>query len=104
LEAIADQSLWIWHVFFGLPSGNNDINVLDRSPMLSDLLQGPGNGMTFQVNGHEYIWYYLPVDGIYSQWSFFLQPIHAPQEEKREHYTKIQSGARKDVEHAFGVL
>jgi hypothetical protein len=47
LEAIADQSLWIWHAYFGLPSGNNDINVLDRSPMLSDLLQGPGNGMTF---------------------------------------------------------
>jgi hypothetical protein len=38
LEAIADQSLWIWHAFFGLPSGNNDINVLDRSSMLSDLL------------------------------------------------------------------
>jgi hypothetical protein len=29
LEAIADQSLWIWHAFFGLPGGNNDINVLN---------------------------------------------------------------------------
>jgi hypothetical protein len=27
LEAIVDQSLWIWHVFFGLPNGNNDINA-----------------------------------------------------------------------------
>jgi hypothetical protein len=32
LEAIADQSLWIWHAFFGVLEGNNDINVLDRSP------------------------------------------------------------------------
>jgi hypothetical protein len=33
-----------------------------------------------------------------------LQPIHAPQGEKQEHYTKMQSGACKDVERAFGVL
>jgi hypothetical protein len=90
--------------YFGLPGGNNDINVLDRSPMLSDLLQGPDNGLTFQVNGHEYSRYYLLADGIYPQWSCFLQPILAPQGEKREHHTKMQSGARKDVECAFRVL
>jgi hypothetical protein len=26
-EAIVDKSLWIWQCFFGLPSGNNDLNV-----------------------------------------------------------------------------
>ena len=25
LEAIVDHSLWIWHAFFGLPGGNNDL-------------------------------------------------------------------------------
>jgi hypothetical protein len=65
LEAIADQSLWIWHAYFGLLGGNNDMNALDRSPMLSDLLQGPGNGLTFQVNGHKYSCYYLLADRIY---------------------------------------
>jgi hypothetical protein len=104
LEAIADQSLWIWHAFSGLPGGNNDINVLDRSPLLSNLLQGAGHDMTFEVNGHVYNRYYLLTDGIYPQWSCFLQPIHEPQGEKKEHYTKMQSGARKDVERAFGVL
>jgi hypothetical protein len=29
LEDIVDQSLWIWHAFFGLLGGDNDINVLN---------------------------------------------------------------------------
>ena len=40
LEAIADQSLYIWHIFFGLPSSNNDVNVLDHSPLVHDILIG----------------------------------------------------------------
>ena len=35
LEAIADHSLWIWHAFFGFLGDNNDINVLDRSPLVA---------------------------------------------------------------------
>jgi hypothetical protein len=104
LEAIADQSLWFWHAFFGLPGGNNDINVLDRSPLIANLLKGEGQNMSFQVNGHVYPRYYLLTDGIYPQWSCFLQPIHEAQGEKLQHYTKVQEGARKDVECAFGVL
>jgi hypothetical protein len=30
LDIIVDQSLWIWHTFFGLSKENNDVNVLDR--------------------------------------------------------------------------
>ena len=37
LEAIADQELWIWHAFFGLAGGNNDLNILDRSLLVVDL-------------------------------------------------------------------
>jgi hypothetical protein len=33
-----------------------------------------------------------------------VQPIHAPQGEKREHFMKMQSALRKDVECVFGVL
>ncbi len=29
-ELIADDSLYIWHVFPGCAGGNNDLNVLDR--------------------------------------------------------------------------
>ncbi|XP_021747847.1 uncharacterized protein LOC110713702 [Chenopodium quinoa] len=31
LEAVADQDLWIWHSFFGIPGSCNDLNVLYRS-------------------------------------------------------------------------
>ena len=40
LEAVASQDLWIWHAFFGPPGTLNDINVLDRSPVFDDILQG----------------------------------------------------------------
>jgi hypothetical protein len=32
LEAVTDQNLYIWYIYFGLPGSNNDLNVLDRSP------------------------------------------------------------------------
>jgi hypothetical protein len=38
LEVVVDQSLWIWPFFFNLPSNNNDINVLDRSSLITNLL------------------------------------------------------------------
>lgn len=37
LEVVADYELWIWHAFFGLPGSLNDINVLNRSPVFSQL-------------------------------------------------------------------
>lgn len=36
LEAVADQRLWFWHAYFGLPGSNNDLNVLDRSPLVQN--------------------------------------------------------------------
>ena len=104
LEAIADQSTRIWHAFFGLPGGNNDINVLDRSPIINNLLRGEGSGMSFSVNGNIYPRYYLLADGIYPQWSCFVQSIHMPGDEKRKHFASRQEACRKDVEHCFGVL
>ncbi|GJU41165.1 ALP1-like protein isoform X1 [Tanacetum coccineum] len=38
LEAVASQDLWIWHAFYGLAGANNDINILDNSPLFDDLL------------------------------------------------------------------
>ena len=39
LEAMASYDLWLWHSFFRLPGSNNDINVLERSHVFSELAQ-----------------------------------------------------------------
>jgi hypothetical protein len=38
LETIVDQSFWIWYAFLRLLNDNNDLHVLDRLPLIYDLL------------------------------------------------------------------
>uniref|UniRef100_A0A0D3BUY1 Myb-like domain-containing protein n=1 Tax=Brassica oleracea var. oleracea TaxID=109376 RepID=A0A0D3BUY1_BRAOL len=65
LEAVASADLWIWHAFFGPPGTLNDINVLDRSPVFDDILQGRAPKVNYIVNGYEYHLAYYLTDGIY---------------------------------------
>jgi hypothetical protein len=51
--------------FFGLPSDNNDLNVLDRIPLTFDLLYKVVGMDLVKVNGNKYLHYYLLIDGIY---------------------------------------
>ena len=50
---------------FGLPGSNNDLNVLDRSPLIHNMLTSKAHDMQFEVNGCQYDRYYLLTDGIY---------------------------------------
>ena len=86
LEAIADQSLHIWHIFFEISSSNNDVYVLNRSPLIHNVLTSEASAMTLEVNDQEYKRYYLLADGIYPQWSCFVQSIHMPGNEKKRHF------------------
>ena len=104
LEAVASQDLWIWHAFFGLPGTLNDINVLDRSPVFDDILQGRAPKVKFKVNNHTYRMAYYLTDGIYPNWATFIQSIRLPQGPKAELFAERQESTRKDVERAFGVL
>ncbi|XP_056843307.1 uncharacterized protein LOC108808770 [Raphanus sativus] len=104
LEAVASQDLWIWHAFFGPPSTLNDLNVLDRSPVFDDIIEGRAPRLEYVVNGHKYKFAYYLTDGIYPKWSTFIQSITRPQCEKARLFAKRQESARKDVERAFGVL
>uniref|UniRef100_A0A0D3AAC5 DDE Tnp4 domain-containing protein n=1 Tax=Brassica oleracea var. oleracea TaxID=109376 RepID=A0A0D3AAC5_BRAOL len=104
LEAVASYDLWIWHAFFG-PSGTlNDINVLDRSPVFDDIIEGKAPPVTFFVNGREYHLAYFLTDGIYPKWATFIQSIPLPQGPKAALFSQHQEAVRKDVERAFGVL
>ncbi|XP_021838453.2 uncharacterized protein [Spinacia oleracea] len=104
LETVADQDLWIWHSFFGIPGSSNDLNVLHRSPVFDDVLTGKAPPITFQVNGHEYKMGYYLTDGIYPNWATFIQGFSLPQLETERLFANRQAHVRKDVERAFGVL
>ncbi|XP_006397474.2 uncharacterized protein LOC18015395 [Eutrema salsugineum] len=104
LEAVASYDLWIWHAFFGPPGTLNDLNVLDRSPVFDDIINGHAPQVTFSVNEREYHLAYYLTDGIYPKWATFVQSIKLPQGPKASCFATTQEGVRKDVERAFGVL
>ncbi|CAM8919454.1 unnamed protein product [Rhodiola kirilowii] len=104
LEAVASSDLWIWHAFFGVAGSNNDINVLDRSPVFDEVLQGRAPEVNYTIDGNNYNMGYYLTDGIYPEWVTFVKTIPRPQGENRKLFSKYQESQRKDVERAFGVL
>lgn len=104
LEIIADYDLWIWHAYFGMPGSNNDINVLERSHLFSDLARGIAPPAHYVIQGKEYDMGYYLADGIYPKWATLVQTIHEPRTAKKKYFAMKQESCRKDVERAFGVL
>ncbi|XP_071740654.1 protein ALP1-like [Rutidosis leptorrhynchoides] len=104
LEAVASQYLWIWHAFFGMAGANNDINVLNYSPLFNTIKEGTAPPSPFNVNGHHYDRGYYLGDGIYPDWTMLVKAPHNPIDEHRKKFKRFQESARKDIERAFGVL
>ncbi|KAL6558388.1 hypothetical protein OROMI_018738 [Orobanche minor] len=104
LEVVASKSLWIWHAFFGMAGTNNDLNVLNRSPLFDDIINDTAPSCNYVVNGHPYKMGYYLSDGIYPQYATLIQSITAPSTNEEKHFAKSQEAVRKDVERAFGVL
>ena len=86
---------------FGPPGSLNDINILDRSPICDDILQGRAPTINYLVNGNKYHLGYYLTDKIYPKWANFIQPIPNRQTSL---FATTQEACRKDVERAFGVL
>ncbi|XP_071699248.1 uncharacterized protein [Rutidosis leptorrhynchoides] len=78
LEAVASQDLWIWHGFFGMAGANNDINVLNASPLFNSIKGGTAPPSPFDVNGHHYDRGYYLGDGIYLDWAMLVKAPYAP--------------------------
>lgn len=107
-EALCDRNLYCWHWFPGRCGTNNDITVLDYSPLMNDILSGKRR-MTvpegYSLNGSPRSWLlYMLVDGIYPEWSIFVGPNSAPLNDRELHMTKRQESVRKDIERFFGCL
>jgi hypothetical protein len=104
LEAVADHSGRIWHFFFGCPGSLNDLNVLDRSHLLHDVINGSKRSVRYEVNGHSYVLPYWLADGIYPKHHCFVKTISNPVSRIQQYFAKKQEEKRKDVERAFGML
>nr|GEX67644.1 hypothetical protein [Tanacetum cinerariifolium] len=83
---------------------NNDINVLDNSPLFDDLLDDLAPVVPYVVNGVEYRNGYYLADGIYPEWASFVKSFTVATDPKHTYFKQRQKSARKDVERAFGVL
>jgi hypothetical protein len=81
--------------FFCVAGSNNDINVLNQSPLFTDVVQGRAPEVHFIVNGNEYNMRYYLANGIYPEWATFVKTIHLPQCEKDKLFAEHQEGARK---------
>ncbi|XP_052622715.1 uncharacterized protein LOC128127999 [Lactuca sativa] len=90
--------------FFGVAGSNNDLNVLDQSPLFNDIWTDKTPDMTFTVNGHTYKYSYYIGDGIYPDYSTLMKAYSVPRSEKEIFFTKKHESMRKDIERAFGVL
>ncbi|GKF64761.1 ALP1-like protein, partial [Tanacetum coccineum] len=88
LEAVASQDLWISHAFFGVAGANNDINVLDNSPLFDDLLEDIAPIAPFVVNGVGFEMGYYLADGIYSQWATFIKSFTVANDAKHSYFKK----------------
>ena len=82
----------------------NDLNILDRSTVFDDIINGVAPEVNFSVNGTDYHYGYYLTDGIYPKWATFIQSISLPQGPKKSLFATTQESVRKDVERAFGVL
>jgi hypothetical protein len=104
LEAVADHETWIWHAFFGTSGSCNDINVLQRSPLMTRLALREGTVVEFETNSHKQNYGYFLVNGIYLRWQTFVKLVIQLKGKKQTQFYNAQAAAMKDVERAFGIL
>ncbi|XP_071708945.1 uncharacterized protein [Rutidosis leptorrhynchoides] len=83
---------------------NNDINVLNFSPLFNTIKDGIAPPSPFEVNGRRYERGYYLGDGIYPDCAMLVKAPHNPTDEPRKKFKRFQESARKDIERAFGVL
>ncbi|XP_071699093.1 uncharacterized protein [Rutidosis leptorrhynchoides] len=87
-----------------ISGSNNDINVLNRSPLFDSIRNGSAPPSPFTVNGHNYTHGYYLADDIYPDWATLIKAYQSPTDEPCAKFTRFQESARKDVERTFGVL
>ncbi|GJR44665.1 probable histone H2A variant 3 [Tanacetum coccineum] len=90
--------------YLQIAGANNDLPVLNNSPLFDDLLDDIDPVAPFKCNGVKFEKGYYLADDIYPQWASFVKSFTVASSEKNVLYKRKQEGARKDIERAFGVL
>ena len=106
VAAVSDFNVYCWHVNSSRARTNNDITVLDSSPLILSIPNAERkmtlpNGYEVDGQARNCFLYYL-TDGIYPPWAIFVKPNHSPFNAKQS--VAAQESRRKDVERLFGVL
>ena len=103
-EAIVGSDIYFWHVFLGVPVSQNDLHVLGVSSLFFKYLQSGAATRKFKIGDQEYTGLHFLADGIYPDYAVFMKTYGYPCCHKERLFAKMQEGARKDVERAFGRL
>jgi hypothetical protein len=106
LEAVATRDNRIWHAFFGCPGTLNDINILGRSPLVTNVMNRTFGQLNYSVTpaGAARTRGYFLTDGIYPDYDIFIKAFSAPAGNKKKLFTKLHESVRKEVECTFGIL
>ena len=65
--------------FLWYPGSQNDINVLNKSPLFIQAIKGESSTVHYTVNGNQYDMGYYLADKIYPEWAVFVKTVSAPQ-------------------------
>lgn len=96
LEVVVSQDLWIWHAYFSVDGGNNDLNVIYQSPLLNDELLGKYKKCSFVLNEEKYKHGDFIVDEIYPSWETFVKTLPHPATDKKKRIVVAQEVTRND--------
>ncbi|XP_076943296.1 uncharacterized protein LOC143613492 [Bidens hawaiensis] len=72
----------------GWDMSNNDINVIEQSPIFEDIIDGVKPTQSFYANEIQFKLGYYMVDGIYNEWSTLVQAYASPVEDKQKYFKK----------------
>lgn len=77
VETVSDTNLYCWHVFCGRPGANNDLTVLETSPLILSILNGEREMKLdegYYINGKLRKWYlYYLTHGNLSQLGYICE-------------------------------
>lgn len=74
LKEIFDGDLWIKGCSFISPESLNDINIIDKYTLVTNIVKGNClPGYEYEVNENNRVLCYLLVDGIYPHWAIFCE-------------------------------